>query len=180
MPSGLAEVLHDAAVLHRLVGFIGEYCKEQERSQTYVGSARLFFEYVEQLAAGIQENLRLEVDRAARFPKRLSTPRRNIRTLKLYLRLLHTLIKPAADAHTLTVPGPLVDLAYQQLQLVDGMRDAHLLVLLTPEFMYFQRPHTESRTKLVSCKALFRRLRFRKDSDSSNCHTRRGRASLLI
>ena len=143
MPTGLADVLHDAAVLHRLVGFIGEYCKEQERSQTYVGSARLFFEYVEQLVSGTQDNLGLEVERASRFPKRLPTPRRNIRTLKLYLRSLHTLIKPAADAHTLTVPGPLVDLAYQQLQSIDGMRGSNLLVLLTPEFMYFQRPHTE-------------------------------------
>jgi hypothetical protein len=143
MPTGLAEVLHDAAVLHRFVGFIGDYCREQERSQTYVGSAQLFFQYVEQLTASVQENLRFEIDRATRFPKRIDTPRRNIRTLKFYLRLLHTLIKPAADAHTLSIPAPLVDLACRQLGRVKGMRDSHLLILLTPEFMYLQRPHTQ-------------------------------------
>jgi hypothetical protein len=142
MPAGLADLLHDAAVLHRFVDFIGEYCKEQERSQTYVDASGLFFKYVEDLAAGIKLKLRSEVDRAARFPNRLSILRRNMLTLKYYLRLLHTLIKPAADAHTLTIPGPLIDLATQQLHGVKGMNNSKIAILLTPEFMYFQRPHT--------------------------------------
>jgi len=37
MPDGLADLLHEAAVLHKLVDFIEEYCREQKRSQTYVG-----------------------------------------------------------------------------------------------------------------------------------------------
>ena len=143
MPAGLADVLHDASALYRFVDFIGEYCRQQERSQSYVGSAGVFFKYVEQLAEGIQGELRREVERATTSTKRLSTLRRNMRTFKGYLRLLHALIKPAADAHSLTIPGPLVDLASQQLQRVDGMKDSHLLILLTPEFMYFQRPHTD-------------------------------------
>jgi hypothetical protein len=59
------------------------------------------------------------------------------------LRLLHALIKPAADAHTLTIPAPLIDLAAQQLQKVEGMKGSSVVILLTPEFMYFQRPHTD-------------------------------------
>jgi hypothetical protein len=143
MPTGLADVLHDASVLHRFVDFIGEYCRQQKRSQTYVGSAAVFFQYVEQLAAGIQDELRREMERATRGTPRLSTLRRNMRTYRGYLRLLHALIKPAADAHSLTIPGPLVDLASQQLQKVDGMTGSRLLILLTTEFMYFQRPHTD-------------------------------------
>jgi len=143
MPTGLADLLHDAAVLHRFLDFIEEYCKEQERSQTYVDSSGLFFEYVEKLAIGIKQELRHRVERATRFPKRLSIIRRELLTFKYYLRLLHTLIKPAADAHTLTIPEPLVALASDQLQLVDGMANSHVLILLTSEFMYFQRPHTD-------------------------------------
>ena len=43
MPTGLADLLHDAAVLHGFVDFIEAYCREQERSQTYVDSSGLFF-----------------------------------------------------------------------------------------------------------------------------------------
>ncbi len=143
MPAGLADLLHDASVLHGFVDFIEEYCREQERSQTYVDASGLFFEYVEKLALGIKQELRSEVERATRFPARLPILRRNILTLKYYLRLLHSLIKPAADAHTLTIPAPLIDLASQQRQHVVGMRDSHIVILLTPEFMYFQRPHTD-------------------------------------
>jgi hypothetical protein len=142
MPDGLRDLLHDAAVLHSFVDFIGEYCKEQERSQTYIDASGLFFKYVEELTAGIKLELRNEVDRAARFPNRLPVLRRNMLTLKYYLRLLHTLIKPAADAHTLTIPGPLIDLAGKQLRGVKGMSSSKIVILLTPEFMYFQRPHT--------------------------------------
>ncbi|SRR5713101_831682 len=142
MPDGLADFLHDAAVLHRFVDFIEEYCREQERSQTYVDASGLFFQYVEKLAAGIKQGLGKDVDRATQFPARLPILRRNMLTLKYYLRLLHALIKPAADAHTLTIPAPLIKLASQQLQRVEGMKNSKVVILLTPEFMYFQRPHT--------------------------------------
>ena len=143
MPAGLADFVHDAAVLHRFVDFIEEYCKEQERSQTYVDASGLFFKYVEKLAAGTKRQLQKEIKRATLFPKRLPVLRSNLLTLKNYLRLLHALIKPATDAHTLSVPTPLVDLASQQLQSVQGMKNSRIVILLTPEFMYFQRPHTE-------------------------------------
>jgi hypothetical protein len=139
----LADLLHDSAVLHRFVDFIGEYCKEQERSQTYVDASELFFEYVEDLAEGIKQQLSSEIKRAKRFPSRIPILRSNIWTLKNYLRLLHALIKPVADAHTLTIPAPLVELASSQLQRTEGMSNSRIAVLLTSEFMYFQRPHTD-------------------------------------
>jgi hypothetical protein len=143
MPVGLADLLHDAAVLHRFVDFIEEYCREQERSQTYADASGLFFAYVERLAIGIKAELCGEIERATRFPARLPNLRLKMLTLKYYLRQLHALVKPAADAHTLTTPAPLIDLASQQLQQVAGMKGSTIVILLTPELMYFQRPHTE-------------------------------------
>lgn len=142
MPTGLEDLLRDAAVLHGFVDFLEEYCKEQERSQTYVDASGLFFHYVKELSTGIKDELGKEISRATRFPARLPILRRNILTLKHYLGLLHALIKPAADAHTLTIPAPLMDLASKQLQDIEGMRNSKIVILLTPEFMYFQRPHT--------------------------------------
>src|SRR5258708_5802572 len=143
MQAGLGELLHDASVLHRFVDFIEEYCKEQERSQTYVDASGVFFQYVEKLAVGIKKELGKEIKRAKRFPARLHLLRSKIWTLKNYLGLLHALIKPAADAHTLTIPAPLIDLASAQLQRVERMKNSKIVILLTPEFMYFQRPHTD-------------------------------------
>jgi hypothetical protein len=143
MPAGLADLLHDAAVLHRFVDFIEEYCKEQERLQTYVDASGLFFQYVEKLAVGIKQELRREIQRGTRFPSRLPNLRLKMLTLKHYLQQLHALIKPAADAHTLTIPAPLIDLASMQLQRVEAMKESSIVILLTAELMYFQTPHTD-------------------------------------
>lgn len=143
MPAGLADLLHDAAVLHRFVEFIEEYCKEQERSQIYADASGSFFQYVETLAAGIKYHLKTQIKRARKFPERLPLVRANIFALKNYLRRLHALIKPAADAHTLTIPAPLIELASKQLQKVQRMTGSRIVILLTSEFMYFQRPHTD-------------------------------------
>jgi hypothetical protein len=142
MSDGLTDLLHDAAVLYGFVDFLEEYCREQERSQTYIDASGLFFHYVKELAAGIKAELGKEIRRAESFPARLPVLRRNILTLKYYLQLLHVLIKPAADAHTLTIPAPLIDLASEQLRRVEGMSNSKIVILLTPELMYFQRPHT--------------------------------------
>jgi hypothetical protein len=160
MPPGLADLLHDAAVLHGFVDFIEEYCKEQERSQTYADASGLFFQYVKDLAQGIKEELGNEIKRATRFPQRLPILRRNILTLKYYLQRLHALVKPAADAHTLTIPAPLIDLASQQLQRVVGMRNSKIVILLTPELMYLQRPHTDIKEEARFVHAVIPRATF--------------------
>jgi hypothetical protein len=147
MQAGLADLLHEASVLHRFADFIEEYCKEQERSQRYIDASGDFFRYAEKLAGGIMGKVSADMERASRFPpakaaSRITTVRRNMLTFKGYLRLMHTLIKPAADAHTLSIPAPLIKLAFDQLREIEGMEASSIVVLLTPQLMYFQRPHT--------------------------------------
>jgi hypothetical protein len=152
MQAGVADLIHDAVVLHRLADFIEEYCREQERSQRYIDPSGEFFRYAERLAWGIKDELCHQVKRSGRFPpgkdasRRINALRQNVLTLKAYLKVLHTLIKPAADAHTLSIPAPLIDLAHTQLQGVEGMKGSRVVVLLTPHLMYFQRPHTNIKT----------------------------------
>ena len=147
MQDGLNGLLHEAAVTHRFADFLEEYCKEQERSQKYIDASGEFFRYAEKLGQGIKKTVIEDARRAGLFPKTIATARiatlqRNIRTFKAYLRLIHTLVKPAADAHTLTIPAPLIKLACSQLGGIEGMQGARVVVLLTPQLMYFQRPHT--------------------------------------
>src|SRR5262249_7440328 len=100
------------------------------------------------------------IDLATRFPTRLVVLRRNMLTLKYYLQKLHTLIKPAVDAHTLSIPAPLIKLASQQLQRVDGMKGSRIVILLTPELMYFQTPHTNVKKQAKIVESFIPRAKF--------------------
>ena len=143
MSADLTDLLHDVTVLYRFVDFMDDYCKSQERSQTYADASGAFFKYVKSLATGIKDELPHQVQLAKRFPARLPNIRFRMWTLKRYLRLLHALVKPAADAHVLTIPAPLIDLASDQLKTVEGMRKSRIVVLLASELMYSQWPHSQ-------------------------------------
>jgi hypothetical protein len=143
MSTDLADLLHDTTVLHRFVDFLEGYCKEHESSKTYPDSSGEFFGYVRRLSAGIKEQLPRQIRLARKFPHRLPTLRSGILALKQYLRILHALVKPATDAHALTIPAPLIDLASEQLRAVDAMSGTQVVVLLASELMYFQWPHTQ-------------------------------------
>lgn len=165
MQAGLASLVHDASVLYRFADFIEEYCKEQERSQRYIDASGDFFRYAEKVARGIKLKLRDDIERASHFPStiaasRIATLRRNVLTLKDYLRVLHTHIKPAADAHTLSIPAPLVNLACDQLQQIEGMEHSRIVVLLTPQLMYFQRPHTHVKRQAARVQSFIPQAQF--------------------
>jgi hypothetical protein len=145
MPAGLDELLHNAAVLFRFADFIEEYCREQARSQRYVDASGEFFRYAGAFASAVKKYVRRNVELAGRFHKRVETIRPHLVGLSKYLQLLHTVIKPAADAHTLSIPAPLIKLATDTLELVKGIGASKVVVLLTPHFMYLQRPHTPFR-----------------------------------
>lgn len=165
MQDGLAALRHESAVVYRFADFIEEYCKEQERSQRYIDASGEFFEYAERLAQGIKSKLCGDVRLASGFPpsiavSRVATLLRNIRTFKAHLRMIHTLIKPTADAHTLTIPAPLIELACRQLEQMEGMQGAKVVVLLTPQLMYFQRPHTEVKRLAAKVQTFIPEARF--------------------
>jgi hypothetical protein len=165
MQDGLTGLLHEAAVTYRFADFLEEYCKEQERSQKYIDASGEFFRYAENLGRGIKTRITDDTKRANSFPKtiaaaRILTVQRNVRTFKAYLRLIHTLIKPTADAHTLTIPTPLVRLACSQLDEIEGMQGAKVVVLLTPQLMYFQRPHTHVKRQAASVEKFIPDARF--------------------
>ena len=51
---------------------------------------------------------------------------------------LHTYIKPATDAHTLNLPISLLELATDHIRRIPNMERTEIVVLLTPELMYYQ------------------------------------------
>jgi len=53
--------------------------------------------------------------------------------------IIHSFVKPAADAHSLSTPDPLLRLALSQLHRIPVAMHAKIVVLLTSELMYFQK-----------------------------------------
>jgi len=142
MQDGIDGLLHDAACLHGLVDFVQQYCTEQLVSQSYLDATGDFFGYIDELARGTKQFLSDSTASASRSRQRIEAVRADLLVVKDYWRILHAFIKPASDAHTLRIPCSLIRLAVRQVGRVSGMHDAKVAILLTPELMYFQTPHT--------------------------------------
>ena len=69
----------------------------------------------------------------------LTNERGVLHTIKDSWGTIHKYLKPAADAHALQVPIPLLKLAERQIRSVESMSEAVIAVLLTPELNYFKR-----------------------------------------
>jgi hypothetical protein len=143
MPSGLEQLLHDAAALHRFVEGIHQFCSQQRSAQTYIRPTTDFFAYLEQLAQATKGYICQLATTTDLSPGGITLARKDLQHIKSYWRILHAFIKPAADAHVLQLPTPLINFAASQFKTIEGMSGSEVVVLLTPELMYFQTPHTE-------------------------------------
>jgi len=137
MHSELAGLMQDAASLHRFVRFLREFCEERRATHHYLSSSRAFFLYVQQLA----EKTETFLQRLISSPEptyRSPRAERKVAALKRFWTVLHWLIKPAADAHTLRVPVPLLGLLERHLRSLGGFSESKVVTLLSPDLNYFQ------------------------------------------
>jgi hypothetical protein len=138
MQSELAGLLNDAASLDRFVRFLRVFCDERRTSHRYVSSSLKFFDYVSKLAHPTGRFLQAVIRHPEVSPRDLQTRRLKLAILKRLWTILHELIKPAADAHTLRVPVPLLNLIDQQLRTIEGFSGSEVVTLLSPDLNYFQ------------------------------------------
>jgi hypothetical protein len=141
---GLSGFLHDATSLHRLVGAVSQFCQQQRTFRTYTEATGIFFDHLEGLAQRTLEYLQETAQKAGRT-RRLREQRQKLVAIKKGWRELHRLVKPAADAHTLRVPVPLLGFLERRLQRVTGLAQAKIVILLSPELNYFQERHGQIR-----------------------------------
>lgn len=153
MQGSLAGLQHEAASVYRLVDFIEHFCHEQSSTRSYVSATTKFLGLVIALAEDTKQYILRATSEAKRraeagtgrtqfFERWLINERGVLHTIKGSWTIIHKYLKPAAEAHALQVPVPLVKLAERQIRSVQGMSDAVVAVLLTPELNYFQTPHT--------------------------------------
>jgi hypothetical protein len=127
MQSSLDGFLHEATVVYRLVSFVEQFCIEQQSGQTYVSATTKFFGRVLGLTHLTKKGLSALTLDANRRAAEVHDPeldddwyadkRGRLVTIKGFWKVLHRYLKPAADAHTLKIPAPLIEFATKQLQI---------------------------------------------------------------
>lgn len=153
MPS-LTGLLHDAASLHRFVAFVCQFCEEQQTSHTYLEATTEFFAYVRQLGTETLTYLQTLADHAHKSP-RIKEYRQKLVAIKHCWCELHAFVKPAADAHTLKIPVPLLQLLQTRLRQLPTLSKAKIVILLSPELNYFQHRHGDIRELTTNLNKLF-------------------------
>lgn len=121
-----------------LVEFIATHIREQQESHRYNYCTRHFLQRVLlQKAEDTRKTVEILLRNAVLKPGRIQELYRPaLVVLRGDWAVIHSFVKPATDAHSLTTPDPLVRFAIEQIQQV---RPAQVVVLLTPELMYFQK-----------------------------------------
>lgn len=157
MPSSRASLIHEATSLYRLVDSIDRLVTEHEGIFAYTGATQSFFEQIHEQAEATKAKVSGITERASRTPEESAS--RYLGELIIWKgrwKTLHTYVKPAIDAHTLNLPGPVIEMAKGHLRGIPGLEkpvgEAHgrqVVVLLTPRLMYYQRPESQLPAWLV-------------------------------
>lgn len=131
-------LIHEAAALFRLVDSIDRFVAEHQNSYTYTDSTEIFFRSIRTAAEATKRLVSTTVEESAHRRDEIEVRYRPQLILEKDLwRTLHTYIKPASDAHTLSLPVPLINLARGHLRQVLEMAAMDIVVLLTPDLMYY-------------------------------------------
>jgi len=136
MPSVQDGLIHEATSLLALVDAIELFVEEHQSQFTYNTDTSEFFKHIRTLAGLTKKRLVEILEEAGRPNSDQVQLLREIAEEKDHWKVRHTYVKPAADAHTLNLPAPLIKMASEHLGRVQNA-DAQVVVLLTPETMYF-------------------------------------------
>jgi len=131
-------LIHEATSLFRLVESIDIFVAEHENLFSYTEATQAFFLHIHDQAAVTRNSVSDIIEKLAQAPEHAAPRyRRELIIHKDRWRTLHTYIKPATDAHTLNLPSPLIQMATEDLRRIPGMEGTAVVVLLTPELMYY-------------------------------------------
>ena len=133
-------LIHDATFLFRFVDSIERFVAEHESQFTYNDATVSYFLEVRSEVEKTKKFI-LELLGKASQSKSDADGLRYQRALTIQKdrwKIRHTYIKPAADADSLNVPGPLIRMAESHIRELVGAENSEVVVLLTPELMYFE------------------------------------------
>ena len=136
--SRLEPLLYEAGTLLSLVDFVDSYIREQLGVHRYPPATLRF---LKEIVLKKTEETRAEVQATVAAAERKPSWIENVYRPALAIyggnwATIHSYVKPATDAHSLTTPDPLLRFASAE---VERVLQADIVVLLTSEFMYFQK-----------------------------------------
>lgn len=131
------EVRHDTASLHRFISSVCATCEHREGGRAYPPPSDDFLKYIRQLGDCTKSFLES-------FPNSVpSGPTYNFHRQKLWtLRSswfeLHQYVKPTTDAHTLSLPAPLIDGLLRRFRQLQGFAGTRFAVFHIEKLNYLQ------------------------------------------
>jgi hypothetical protein len=128
---------HDTASLHRFVSSIYKNCDPREGGKSYLPSSDEFFKYIRALGNRTLEFLETFSASITASPS-YNFHRQKLWTLRTSWFELHQYIKPAADAHTLSLPGPLIEGLLARFHELADFADTSFAVFHIDELNYLQ------------------------------------------
>jgi hypothetical protein len=151
MQSPQDSLIQEATSLFRLVESVDRFVAEHENLFAYTEATQAFFLYVHDQAEVTRNSASERIQRLAQAQEQaVPRYRRELIIHKDRWRTLHTYVKPATDAHTLNLPAPLIQMATEDLQRIPGMEGTAIVVLLTPELMYYHNtPQSKAQPQLA-------------------------------
>jgi hypothetical protein len=146
MPDSLADLVRDAASLHQFIGSI--YKRRDEPERTHREATVTFLKYIRDLGENAQSFLQSFIEKDAespRDPDLARFERQGLTTIRGFWASLHELVRPAEDAHTLSIPGALIDFLEKPLSAIPGLDGCRVVISHTAELNYLQYPRTDLR-----------------------------------
>lgn len=146
MPDELTDLVRDAASLHQ---FIGSICKRRdEPERTHREATVKFLKYIRDLGETAQTFLQDFIERVVGTPENLDLAqfeRQRLTTIRDSWNNLHELVRPAEDAHTLSIPVAFVEFLERSLSEIPGLEECDVVISHSAELNYFFRRRADLR-----------------------------------
>jgi len=146
MSDELADLVRDAASLHRFIASI--YQRRDQSERTHREATVAFLRYISDLGENAQRFLRQFVRRVLEGPDDPALARferQGLTTIREFWSSLHELVRPAEDAHTLSIPVAFIEFLERPLSEIPGLEGCRVVISHTAELNYLQYPRTNLR-----------------------------------
>jgi hypothetical protein len=147
MSGELEDLVRDAASLDQFIGSI--YKRRDEPERAHREATATLLKYIRELGENAQAFLQAFVQKVAQAsgdPSLLRFERQGLTTVRNFWGTLHELVRPAEDAHTLSIPVAFVEFLQRSLSEIPGLEGCDVVISHTSMLNYFFQPRGDLRS----------------------------------
>jgi len=146
MSRELKNLVRDAASLDQFIGSI--YKRRDEPERAHREATVKLLKYIRELGENAQTFLQGFVQRVGETsadPGLMRFERQGLTTIRDFWNTLHELVRPAEDAHTLSIPVAFVEFLERSLSEIPKLEDCDVVISHTSVLNYFFHPRADLR-----------------------------------